>query len=85
VKINIIIYPVIILLLVNSGCKEDVVESSGCPDNVPVLESFTTQEGQDIIIYEDGTAYVNDNDICTFVLQYFDPNFVINTLTLILL
>jgi len=59
------------------GCSSavSVDESSGCSAE-GLLESFVTPEGLEVFIYADGTARTNDAGICTFVLQYFDPDFL---------
>ncbi len=44
-----------------------------------LLEKFISPDGDNIFIYEDGKAYVEDNGSCTFILQYFDPNFLQNS------
>ncbi len=65
------------ILIFFASCKDNGLddELNGCDTN-GLLEQFTTIEGEDIFIYEDGKAYTNNSGLCTFVLQYFDPNFL---------
>ncbi|MCF6295497.1 MAG: polysaccharide lyase [Flavobacteriaceae bacterium] len=74
-KSNLIVACLILLLF--NRCKENDFDNelSGCNSN-NLLEKFTTPDGDDVFIYEDGKAYINDNGLCTFILQYFDPNFL---------
>jgi len=58
------------------GCSGKIAEPSGCPDNVAALASFTTPDGQNVMVYEDGKAYVIEDGTCTFAVQYFDPDFM---------
>lgn len=61
-----------------SGCRGKVAQSSGCPEDVAILTSFRSPEGQDVTVYEDGRAFINDGGSCIFALQYFDPDFLEN-------
>lgn len=75
-KFNILSYTSVVLIFTSLliACNKEEKISSGCP-NVGILESFTTPDGLNVIIYQDGSAYTIENDICTFALQYFDPYF----------
>jgi len=80
-KFNILIYHVISLSLVSvvSSCKKNLLvdDFSGCASS-GVVEKYTSPDEQEVYIYEDGTLYFNNNGLCTFVLQYFDPDFLTN-------
>ncbi len=71
---TIIIFSIFIFLI---SCKDNVIDNelNSCDTN-GLLEQFTTLEGEEIFIYEDGKVYTNDNGSCVFILQYFDPNFL---------
>ncbi|PCJ94479.1 MAG: hypothetical protein COA50_12010 [Flavobacteriaceae bacterium] len=59
------------------GCKKDpvVAETSLCPAE-GLIQTFTTPDGEEFFIYEDGAAYTNSNGSCNFELQYFDAKFI---------
>lgn len=67
-------------MLFNS-CKTNDLDSenglSGCNYD-GLLENFTTPNGENIFIYEDGKAYIENNGLCNFISQYFDPDFLQN-------
>ncbi len=66
---------VLLSLSTIGGCQKDIADPEECPDDVAVLTSFVTREGQPIRIYEDGAAYLSKDGLCAFVLQYFNPDF----------
>jgi Polysaccharide lyase len=68
---------VLVLLLAQFSCNKNDVpgDPAGC-DADGLLETYFTPSLEEVFINEDGTIYINDNGICTFTLQYFDPNFL---------
>ena len=74
-KTSIIIPFLILSISISCTLNDDDKEPIICDQN-DILESFTTPDNDDIFIYQNGKAYINDGDICTFILQYFDPNFL---------
>lgn len=76
-QLNLIIACLILILL--NSCKTNDLDSElvGC-SNDGLLEKFTTPNGESVYIYEDGKAYSENNGLCNFILQYFDPNFLQN-------
>ncbi|MDN5205456.1 heparin lyase I family protein [Fulvivirgaceae bacterium BMA10] len=76
-KLNfIVLYSIILFLL---SCKDDDTKpgSNGCDPN-GLLETFTSPDGQEIFIYENGELFISDGSACTFAMQYFDPDFFDN-------
>jgi Polysaccharide lyase len=63
--------------MINIGCSKNAVpgDPSGC-DEEGLLETYFTLGLEEVFINDDGTAYINDNGVCTFALQYFNPNFL---------
>lgn len=67
----------IVLIFVFTSCeKENTVEVINKCSNEGILETFISSEDQKVAIYENGNLYIEENDICNFALQYFDPNFI---------
>ncbi len=63
------------LLALQFACSSEKEDpSSGCPSN-GLLTSFTNSEGLMLFLYEDGKIYSSDDNSCTFLVQYFDPDF----------
>jgi Polysaccharide lyase len=58
-----------------NGCKKEE-QRNDCKLKGNLLETFISPEGKEFYIFKDGTAYVNNNGSCEFVLQYFDPDFL---------
>jgi len=52
-------------------------ELEGCSSD-GLLEKFTSPDGLNVFIYEDGRAFIENKGLCGFTLQYFDPNFLQN-------
>jgi len=72
------VYTVILIFLnVISSCNKDGLQDdlSGC-DLEDLLETFITPDGLEVFINNDGTAYTINDGICTFAVQYFDPDFL---------
>ncbi len=69
----------ILLLFISCKTNDDDIgsELSGCSTD-GLLENFTTPDGLNVFIYKDGRAFTENNGLCDFVLQYFDPNFLQN-------
>jgi hypothetical protein len=61
----------LLLLMVAVGCRKEPF--TDCPDEAP-LEEYEV-EGKRIAIYADGTAHLVKKDRCSFLVQYFDPDF----------
>lgn len=53
-----------------TGCKDP---NAGCPAEADILTSFTLETGESAIITESGEAYSQDDNGCTFLVQYFTP------------
>jgi hypothetical protein len=58
-----------------SGCRKDE-QGNNCKSKGDILETFISPEGKELYVFKDGTAFVNNNGTCEFVLQYFDPDFL---------
>ncbi len=71
---RILLFSIFIFLM---SCKDDEIDNEliGCNSD-GLLEKFITSNDENIFIYEDGKAYLEDNGSCSFILQYFNPNFL---------
>lgn len=75
-KLNNIILACTILLITSCNNSDGVDDDlEGCSTE-GLLESFSTPEGDNIFIYQDGKAFLQKEGTCTFALQYFDPDFL---------
>ncbi len=64
-----------LLISIFLGCADENEDpSSGCPAD-ELLTSFTNQDGLNLFLYQDGKIYSSSNGTCTFLVQYFDPDF----------
>lgn len=72
-KLNLL--PLTLFVILFNGCKKEE-QRNDCNSKGVVLETFISPEGKEFYIFKDGTAYVNNNGSCEFVLQYFDPDFL---------
>ena len=62
-------------LLMGAACTNDPVDlASGCSAE-GLLSQFKNEEQTEFFIYENGKAYTEEQGICTFVVQIFDPDF----------
>lgn len=59
-----------LVALAVSSCKDP---NAGCPADADVLTSFVLETGESAIITESGEAYSQDDNGCTFLVQYFTP------------
>jgi hypothetical protein len=74
---KLVVYSILIFFI---SCKtnDDMdIELSSCSSD-GLLENFTSADGLNVFIYEDGKAFIENNGLCSFALQYFDPNFLQN-------
>lgn len=58
------------------SCKKKESPEDQCPDASSLLSSFTDNSGNNIKIYNNGEAWILDDQTCTFVANYFDPQFI---------
>ena len=56
------------------GCSKDPVMDNRCPEAMLISE-FVNTDGLTIRIYEDGNAYILEEETCTFAAAYYDPGF----------
>lgn len=73
-KIKLLISILSVVLFI--GCEHE--EKNDCKSKGAILETFITPDGKEVYIFEDGSLFVNNNGSCEFVVQYFDPNFLVN-------
>lgn len=67
----------LLLTIALVSCKSDetpVIDN--CENTSGLLQSAITPEGQNILIYNDGNAYLLENGTCSFILKYFESNFL---------
>ncbi len=74
-KLHSIISYAFLLFFISCQKDDNVNKFNTCNSN-GLLETFTTLEGEKVFIYEDGKLYTNVNGLCTFALQYFEPDFL---------
>lgn len=68
----------ICFILILFSCKKEdefPLEITGCPSD-GLLETFTSSDGLEIFIYENGEFYSNTSGACNFELQYFTSDFL---------
>ena len=67
------------IIMFFNGCEKNELDNelTSCSTDA-LLDNFITPDGENVFIYEDGKAYIEDNNLCTFILQYFDPDFLQN-------
>lgn len=74
-----LIHPLVSLLLLIqlTGCNSDDPKdkTERCASE-GLLETFTTIEGEEFYIYENGELYIYQDDACVFAAQYFDSDFL---------
>ena len=64
------------LLFLLLGCGAIKAEAQkNHPDIDNVLQAFTSEDGQHFIILKNGKLYLDENGLCTFIMQYFIPGF----------
>jgi len=56
------------------SCSDSIEDIASCENNSTILSTFQTQEGDNIVIYEDGSFYQVGNN-CNYIGQYFSPDF----------
>lgn len=66
----------IVLFVLFSSCSEEVqlTDDAACPEERLIWE-FTDTEGINGFVYEDGSIYISEQDECTYIDQYFNPDF----------
>jgi len=62
----------IAVILSVSSCRD---ATTGCPDEQDVLTSFVSETDVTGIVTNSGEAYIQDDNGCTFLVQYFTPGF----------
>ncbi|MFM9836840.1 MAG: heparin lyase I family protein [Cyclobacteriaceae bacterium] len=72
---KIVLVTLTLCVILFSGCKKDE-QSNDCKSRGDTLETFISPEGKEFYLFKDGTAFVNNNGSCEFVIQYFDPDFL---------
>ncbi len=71
-----IFFYLVLILFISCESKDDFTQAMTiCPSD-GLLEAITNTDGREIFIYEDGKLYIEQNGICNFEVQYFDPNFL---------
>lgn len=66
-------WPIIFVVILSAGsCKDS---STGCPPESDILTSFVSETGITGIVTNSGEAYIQDDEGCTFWVQYFTPGF----------
>ncbi len=69
---------ILLLILGVSACIKKVDPITSCStDNL--LDSFTTQDGIDVFIYENGELYIQKDGTCVFETLYFNPEQLANS------
>jgi Polysaccharide lyase len=61
------------LVVLSAACRKEPY--TDCPDAGSLLETYTI-DGQDVALYADGKAYLLKKGQCSFVTQYFEPDFL---------
>lgn len=69
-KICLIVLPALLVF----GCSKDATDE--CPDDLTVLKDYVDPEGNHVILYDNGAAYLVTDDACTFADQIFTPGFL---------
>lgn len=59
------------------GCSKDATDE--CPDNMTVLSDYVDPDGNHVILYDNGAAYLVTDDACSFADQLFTAGFLENT------
>ncbi len=60
------------ILVMSSSCKN---KNEGCPADDDILTSFVSETGDVGIVTNSGEAYLQTEEGCSFLVQYFTPGF----------
>lgn len=63
---------VLCVFILSSSCKDN---STGCPADADILTSFVSETGDIALVTNSGEAYLQSDDGCTYLEQYFTPGF----------
>lgn len=63
---------VLCVFILSSSCKDN---TAGCPADADILTSFVTETGDIALVTNSGEAYLQSDDGCTYLEQYFTPGF----------
>jgi|JI10StandDraft_1071094.scaffolds.fasta_scaffold191684_3 hypothetical protein len=63
---------VLCVFILSSSCKDN---TAGCPADSDILTSFVSETGDIALVTNSGEAYLQSDDGCTFLEQYFTPGF----------
>lgn len=58
------------------SCKKKDLPEDQCPDELSLINTFTDNSGNTIKIYSNGEAWILNSESCTFVANYFDPQYI---------
>ena len=74
------IFRILFIALISSlfvvSCKKKDSPEDQCPDSSGLLNSFIDNSGNNIKIYSNGEAWILDDETCSFVANYFDPQYI---------
>lgn len=63
---------VLCVFILSSSCKDN---TAGCLADADILTSFVTETGDIALVTNSGEAYLQSDDGCTYLEQYFTPGF----------
>lgn len=58
------------------SCKKKDLPEDQCPDSSTLLSSFSDNSGNNVKIYSNGEAWILNEETCSFVANYFDPQYI---------